>query len=261
MKTLIITGGSSGIGKACASLFAEKGYKVYELSRHGESSKDIKHIDCDVTQPDDCRRAVKQAFEESGHIDLVVNNAGMGISGAIEFTKTEDIKRQMDVNFFGSINVTQAVLPYMRKARNGRIIFVSSLAGIFALPFQAFYSASKSAVVSFAMALRNEVRPFGISVSCMMPGDVKTGFTASRMKNTEGDNIYLSMNRSVSSMEHDESTGIAPSLIAKKICSIAQYKSPKATYTVGLIYHLFMLLAKILPLTIANRIVGMIYAK
>ena len=180
MRTLIITGGSSGIGQAAADLFAAKGYKVYELSRHGEDRAGVTHIDCDVTSPDDCRNAAAKVATEAGKIDVLISNAGMGISGAIEFTDINEAKRQFDVNFFGAVNIAQAVLPYMRNEHDGKIIFVSSLAATFPIPYQAFYSASKSAINAMAMAMRNEVREFGIKVCCLLPGDVKTGFTGSR---------------------------------------------------------------------------------
>ena len=154
MRTLIITGGSSGIGQAAADLFAAKGYKVYELSRHGEDRAGVTHIDCDVTSPDDCRNAAAKVATEAGKIDVLISNAGMGISGAIEFTDINEAKRQFDVNFFGAVNIAQAVLPYMRNEHDGKIIFVSSLAATFPIPYQAFYSASKAAINAMARGAR-----------------------------------------------------------------------------------------------------------
>lgn len=259
-KTLILTGGSSGIGRATAILFAQKGnYQVYELSRHGESTDGIRHIDCDVTNPEDCHNAVSKAIEETGKIDLLISNAGMGISGALEFTELSEAKRQMDVNLFGTLNITQAVLPYMREHRSGKIIFVSSLAAVFSIPFQAFYSASKAAVNSLALALKNEVEPFGIKVAILLPGDVKTGFTAARKKSLVGSDIYKRMEKSLGQMEHDEQSGIAPEVMAKKLYSIAESKSPVLFNTTGIIYHIFILLGKLLPTTLAYKIVGKMY--
>lgn len=259
MKTIIITGGSSGIGKAAAELFARNEYKVYELSRHGESGDGIVHIDCDVTNPDDCRNAVGKVMADSGSIDVLVSNAGMGISGAVEFTELSDVKRQFDVNFFGALNIIQAVLPLMREQKKGKIIFVSSVMAAFSLPFQSFYGATKSAVNSLALSLRNEVRPFGIEVCSLMPGDVKTGFTAARKKSLAGSEVYTHMEKAVSTMEHDEQHGITPERMARKLLSLAEAKHPAALSTVGLKYHLFLLLGKVVPTTLANRIVGMMY--
>ena len=121
-KTLVITGGSSGIGLAAAMLFVEKGWRVFELSRHGSSHDGIVHVDCDVTVPESVQAAVTEVLKQTEAIDVLISNAGYGISGAIEFTALEDAKRQMDVNFFGALNIVQAVLPCMRERHNGRIL-------------------------------------------------------------------------------------------------------------------------------------------
>lgn len=259
MKTMIITGGSSGIGKATAELFAKNDYKVYELSRHGEVNGNISHITCDVTKPEDCKAAVEQVITECGYIDLLVSNAGMGISGAVEFTELSDVKRQFDVNFFGALNITQAVLPFMRKQQSGRIIYVSSVMAAFSLPFQSFYGATKAAVNSLALSLRNEVKPFGIDVCVLMPGDVKTGFTDARKKSLVGSDIYTHMEKAVSTMEHDEQHGISPERMAKKLLALAKAKHPELISTVGFMYKSFLLLGKLLPTSLVYRIVGKMY--
>lgn len=257
MKTIILTGGSSGIGKAAAELFSRKNYEVYEFSRHGESCDGISHVDCDVTNPDMCRKAVEQVLARSGKIDLLVCNAGMGISGAIEFTKLEDAKRQFEVNFFGALNITQAVLPYMRERRQGRIIFTSSVAAVYAIPFQAFYSASKAALNSMALALANEVRPFGISVASVLPGDVKTNFQ--RKKIVEGADIYTHMNKAVEQMEHDEENGMSAEQIARCIYRTATASRPWAFNTTGIMYHLFLFAGRLFPTSFINWVLGKMY--
>lgn len=256
---MIITGGSSGIGRAAAVLFNKKGYNVYELSRHGESHDGITHIDCDVTRPEDCQSAVAKVLEENQRIDLLISNAGMGISGAIEFTDINEAKRQFDVNFFGAVNIAQAVLPQMRQQHGGRIIFVTSVAAVFAIPFQSFYSASKSALNTVAMALRNEVAPFGIDVCCLLPGDVKTGFTDARTKSVKGGEVYTHMEKAIATMEHDEQNGITPERMARKMLAMAEASNPAAYHTAGLQYHLFLLLGKLLPTTLIYRVLGKMY--
>ncbi len=256
---MAITGGSSGIGKVTAQVFAKNGYRVYELSRHGSDGDGIKHIDCDITDRNVCNEAVKAVIADCGKIDVLINNAGMGISGAIEFTDINEAKRQFDVNFFGALNVTQAVLPYMRAAHEGRIIFVSSLAAEFPIPFQGFYSASKAAINALACALRNEVAPFGVSVCCMLPGDVKTNFTAARTKSNAGSDVYTQMNRAVETMEHDEQHGLSSGQIARKLLRMAKAARPGIYHTAGLKYHTFVLLDRLLPKTFVNFIVGKIY--
>lgn len=169
MRTLVISGGSSGIGQATTELFASRGWQVYELSRSGKGGEGVIHVDCDVCSEDSCRKAIQEVLRQTDHIDVVISNAGYGISGAIEFTKIADAEHQMDVNFMGAVRLTQAVLPQLRKQHGGRIIYTSSVAATLAVPYQAFYSASKAAINAMALALQNEVREFGIRVSVMMP--------------------------------------------------------------------------------------------
>ena len=258
-KVLVLTGGSSGIGLATVKLFASKGYIVYELSRSGKTFDKVKHIDCDVTKEETVKSAINQVITEQGRIDVLINNAGFGISGPIEFTKTEDAKKQFDVNFFGSLNVVKAVTPYMRKEGKGRIIFVSSVAAVFSIPFQSFYSAAKAAMNSMALALANELRPFNISVCSLMPGDVSTGFTNSREKSIEGEDVYTRLEKSVKTMEHDEINGMSPDKMARKLLKISRKPHVKPLYVGGGKYKFFCFLAKILPTRFFNWVVGKLY--
>ena len=189
-KVCVITGGTSGIGLCTAQAMLEKGYTVYELSRRAEGAPGMKHIMADVTKEETLAAAVQEILKQEDHIDVLINNAGFGISGAVEFTKTEDAQHQLDVNFFGMVRMNRQVLPVMRRQCHGRIVNLSSVAGAIPIPFQTYYSASKAAINSYTMALANEVKPFGIQVCCVQPGDIRTGFTAAREKNPEGDDIY-----------------------------------------------------------------------
>ena len=141
-KVAIITGASGGIGLATAALFAEKGYAVYGLSRKPYDSGPVIHIPTDVTDASSVRAAVSTVIAGEGRIDVLVCNAGFGISGAIEFTEPSDAKRQFDVNFFGALHCIQAVLPQMRAQHSGCILCVSSVAAVLSIPFQSFYSAA-----------------------------------------------------------------------------------------------------------------------
>ena len=161
-KVAIITGASGGIGLATAALFAEKGYAVYGLSRKPYDSGPITHIPTDVTDASSVRAAVSTVIAGEGRIDVLVCNAGFGISGAIEFTEPSDAKRQFDVNFFGALHCIQAVLPQMRAQHSGCILCVSSVAAVLSIPFQSFYSAAKASINALCAALANEVRPYGI---------------------------------------------------------------------------------------------------
>lgn len=259
MKTVVITGGSSGIGKATAELFAERGWQVFEWSRKGQSTDKITHITCDVTKPEQTRAAAKQVLDRTGQIDVLISNAGYGISGAIEFTTTEDAHRQMEVNFFGAVNSVQAVLPSMRERRVGRIIFTGSVAAILNIPYQAFYSASKSAINALALALQNEVREFGIYVSVLMPGDVSTGFTAARKKSEEGSEAYGHIHTAVAEMEKDEQSGMSPRKMAGLLYRIATRRYPAPQYIGGTHYALLCFLERLLPKRLVNWIIYKVY--
>ena len=260
MKTLLITGGSSGIGLATVQLFVAKGWQVIELSRRGQSSPSVLHIPCDVTDEASVQAAVAQAMSHTSHLDVVISNAGFGISGPIEFTSVEEAKKQFDVNFFGAFRLAQSVLPIMRQQGYGRIIFTSSVAADLSIPYQSFYSASKSAINALALALANEVRSFGIRVSVLMPGDVATGFTDAREKNIEGANIYKGLHSAVEAMEKDERSGMTTAFIARTFYRIATAKYPKPIYVGGMIYKVFCLLNRLLPKRLVNWIVGKLYS-
>ena len=259
MNTLVITGGSSGIGKATAELFAARAWQVFELSRSGQSADGITHIRCDVTHPEDTKTAMAEVIRRAGKIDLLISNAGFGISGAVEFTTPEDAHRQMEVNFFGALNSVQAVLPHMRERKAGRIIFTSSVAAILSVPYQSFYSASKAAINALALALQNEVREFGIYVSVLMPGDVSTGFTAARKKSEEGSDAYGHIRQAVATMEKDEQGGMSPRKMAKDLYYIATRRCPAPQYIGGFQYQVLCFLDRLLPKRLVNWIVAQVY--
>ena len=157
--------------------------------------------------------------------------------------------------------MNHAVIPYMRKAGRGRIVNLSSVAAPAPIPFQAYYSAGKAAVNDYTMALANELKPFGITVCAVMPGDIHTGFTAAREKVAEGDDIYGGrISRSVSRMEHDEQTGMDPAKAGAFVARVAQKNSHKPLYTIGFAYKGAVFLTKILPCRPLNWLIGKIYA-
>ena len=260
-KIAIVTGGTSGIGLCTAAALQKQGCKVYTISRRDFSDPRFTHIRADVTDPDAAEQAVRQVKEAEGRIDIVVNCAGYGISGAIEFTPVEDAKRQMDVNFFGMVNVNKPVLTIMREQGGGRIVNTSSMAAVFAIPFQAYYSASKAAINSYTCALLNEVRPYNITVCAVQPGDIKTGFTAARKKIEDGNEAYDGrIVRSVAKMEKDEQTGLDPQKAGDFIAKIALKKKVKPLYSIDFISGAECILDRILPKSIAYKIVGSMYS-
>ena len=251
-------------------LFAERGWRVFELSRHGKESKvesrktkaegEIIHVTCDVCDEDSTRAAIAEVLKQTEVIDVVISNAGFGISGSVEFTDMKEAERQMDVNFLGAVRLTQAVLPALRQQGFGRIIYTSSVAAVLAVPYQSFYSASKAAINAMALALANEVREFGISVSVMMPGDVSTGFTDARCKSTAGEEIYTGANKAITTMEKDERGGMRPEQMARLFYHIATCRSPRPQYIGGFEYRVFCLLDRILPKRFVNWLEYKVYS-
>lgn len=260
-KVAVVTGGSSGIGLCTAKALRDAGCKVYTISRHAFSCEGMTHLCADVTDESAIRAAMQSVLDENGKIDILVNGAGFGISGAVEFTELADAKRQMDVNFFGMVNANKAVLGAMRRASAGRIVNISSVAAPCAIPFQAYYSACKAAVNTYTCALANEVRPFGITVTAVQPGDIRTGFTAARKKSSLGDEEYGGrISRSVERMEHDEQNGMSPEQAGRFLCRVALQKRVKPLYAIGFTYQCVCFLCRILPSRLLNYLLGKMYA-
>lgn len=256
----IVTGAGSGIGLSASKALARDGWTVYDFSRTDRAAPNVKHIGCDISDEAQVRAAVARVIEEQGRIDLLLNNAGFGISGAVEFTRAEEAEKLIRVNLLGADNVTRAVLGAMRAQRGGRILFTSSIAGILPIPFQAWYSVTKAAINAYALALRNEVAPFGVSVCAVMPGDIHTGFTAAREKSAAGDDVYGGrIEKAVSAMEKDERNGMSPDAAGAYLAKIAGKKRVKPLYAIGAQYKLFAVLAKLLPARLSNWIVGRLY--
>ncbi len=259
-RIVIITGASSGIGLAACRQFLEKGDRVYGVSRRPCPDEGIISLPADITDEEAVRGVINEVVSREGRLDVMVCNAGFGISGAVEFTDMSEAKRQFDVNFFGTANCIKAALEPMRERRAGKIIVTSSVAGALSIPFQAYYSATKAALNSLVLATANEVRPFGVTVCAVLPGDIKTGFTDARAKEAAGESEYKALRKSVATMEHDERNGMPPSAIAKRMYALSKKAHPKPLSSVGLQYKACCLLGKILPARLSNWIVGKLYA-
>lgn len=260
-KIALVTGGSSGIGRCAAEALRDRGCVVYEVSRRACPPEGVQHLGVDVTDETAVKAAVEQIDRAEGRLDILVNCAGFGISGAVEFTEAAEARRQFEVNFFGMDTVTRAVIPVMRRGSGGRIVNVSSVAAVAHIPFQTYYSASKAAIESYTCALANELKPFGITVTAAQPGDIRTGFTAARKKSARGDEVYGGrIGKGVARMERDEQGGMSPEFAGRYIAKLAMKKSVKPVYTVGFSYKCLSLLCKILPCRFRNWIVGLLYA-
>ena len=229
------------------------------LSRH--PAEGVNHLVCDVSDEASVRLAVGEVIRREKRVDILVNCAGFGISGAVEYTDPAEARRLIDVNLFGTDRVNRAVLPVMRAQGRGRIVCVSSVAAVAPIPFQAWYSVSKAGINALTMAMANEVKSFGVSVCAVMPGDIKTGFTAARQKSSAGDEAYGGrISKSVAKMEHDEQTGMDPAKAGAYIAKIALKQHPKPIYTIGFSYKTICVLLKLLPSRLANWAIGKLYA-
>lgn len=257
-KVAVITGASAGIGLETAKYFLSKGYTVYNLSRTAIDA--VKSIPTDVSKREDVFSSIDEIVKQEGKIDVLINSAGFGISGAVEDATEDDVKRIFDVNFFGTLFSIQAVIPHMRANGGGTIINLSSAGAPLSLPFQSFYSASKSAVSSMSEALRIELKPFKINVTSILPGDVKTEFTARRKKNQLNNPAYGDrIASSVGKMERDEQNGMPPIVIAKLAYRLAERKNPPVYVVGGASYKFLVAIAKILPKRWVNAAIGKLY--
>ena len=261
-KVAIVTGGSGGIGRCTAAELRKAGCTVYEFSRREKPQEGVVHLSADMTDEAQVHAAVEEVLRREGRIDILVNNAGFGISGAAETTQSKDAHAQLELNLYGMDNATKAVLPAMRSQGGGRIVCMSSIAGILPIPFQLWYSVSKAAINAYVLALQNEVRPFGISVCAVMPGDIASGFTDARKKSSAGDDVYAGrIERSVAVMEKDERGGMSPADAGAYVAKMALKERSKPLVGLGASYKAVAVLAKLLPRRLSNWIVGQIYAK
>jgi short-subunit dehydrogenase len=237
-KVILVTGASSGIGLACATALQANGHTVYGSSRNLSRIKSVsfKPIELDVTDDTSVKTAIDKIIKAEGKIDVLINNAGNGVTGPAYAMPVEYAKKQFEVNFFGVVRVSSAVLPKMIEAKRGLVINIGSLAGLFGLPYQGLYSASKYAIGGYSQSLRMELRNTGVKVTILNPGDFKTDFTQSREKvpfPLKNEKLEKEFNTAVASMEKDESIGANPNVIGKKVCQIVESSSPKHRYLVG----------------------------
>jgi NAD(P)-dependent dehydrogenase (short-subunit alcohol dehydrogenase family) len=270
---VLITGASSGFGEACARHLDTKGYRVYGTSRRATTAPDT-HRDPPGTAPyqmiqmDVCDSAsvdtgVDTILKESGQIDVVLCNAGFGLAGSVEDSTVEEAKRQFETNFFGTWRVCRAVLPHLRRQGRGYLVIMGSLAGLMGVPFQAAYSASKFALEGLAEALRMEVKPWGVHVVLIEPGDFHTGFTRNRIKTADSDtnpDYAATFNRALAAMEKDERQGPSPERLARLVERIIAHPAPRLRYTAGtVIQRMGALLKRLLPWGIFERLMMITY--
>jgi short-subunit dehydrogenase len=250
MKTILITGVSSGFGKAIAETLSSNGNQVFGASRKPMNGDfPYKIITLDVTKPETIKAGVSEVMKQAGKIDVLINNAGFGLSGEMELTSPEDRKRIFDTNIFGYIDMVNEVLPIMRKQKQGLIINIASLAGVFAIPYQGFYSTTKFAVNGYSEALHYELKGSGVKVVVVNPGDYKTNFTSSRVMtpvNPENQAIFEKVS---AVFTKDETNGLEPKHCARLIAKIIKKKNPCFRYIAGSFFEhkLSAFLKRIVP--------------
>lgn len=258
-KVVVITGASCGIGAALASLLAEKGHTVYGLSRRGTAPTGVFPLAADVADRAAVDRALDAVLAKEGRIDLAVLAAGCGIAGAISHIPTEEAARQLSVNLLGVDNCLAALTPAL-SASGGRVLAIGSVAGIFPIPFQAHYSATKAALESLVRAYAGEVAPLGVSAGIALLGDTATGFTAARTTYYSGDAaLDERIRHSISKMERDEQGGATPEAVAKVLARRLLAKRMPRRFTVGLGYRLLVFLDRLLPTRLVDAIVSRLY--
>lgn len=247
-KVVLITGGSSGIGKSIGEFLHHKGFVVYGTSRNPERvlNSVFPLIALDVRSADSIQAAVAKVIATSGRLDVVINNAGVGITGPLEEIPMEEIKNNFETNFFGPIEVMKAVLPQMRQQQSGLIINVTSIAGYMGLPYRSVYSASKGALELITEALRMEVKSFGVQITNVAPGDFATNIASGRFHAPviEGSAYEIPYGNTLKAMDEHVDTGSNPNEMAEAVYKIIQSASPKIHYKVGVFVQKFSIILK-----------------
>ncbi len=258
-KVVLITGASSGIGRATAEFLYQKGYKVYGTCRTPEKkNQSFTSIALDLNKIETIEKAIETVIDREGRIDVLINNAGTGITGSIEDTPTIEMRKAFDTNFFGTIDVIKSVLPQMRKQRSGLIINLTSIAGYMGLPFRGVYSSSKSALERVTESIRMEVKKFGITITNIAPGDFVTNIAANRYHTPVfDDSPYKEVyQKNLDLMNAHVNSGGDPIQIAEKIYKIINNKNPKIHYKVGsFIEELSIVLKQVLPNKIYEKMI------
>ena len=257
-KVILLTGASSGIGYDAAIALAKQGHMVYAAARHVELMEPLRDfgvvpLRMDVTDEEAMRECVDSVMRSEGRVDVLINNAGYGYFGAIETTPMEEARRQLEVNVFGLARLCQLVLPIMREQRYGRIINTSSIAGKITLPFGGWYHVSKFSVEAFSDALRMEMKPFGVEVSMIEPGGIKTdwGIIAARhLRESSLNTPYAEMALPESDLMRFVYTSkylSSPHVITRAIMRAVNSRHPKARYRTGRFSHLSVFVHWLLP--------------
>jgi NAD(P)-dependent dehydrogenase (short-subunit alcohol dehydrogenase family) len=236
-RVVLITGASSGVGQSTARLLSQRGYKVFGTSRHSttvESTPAVEMLPLDVRADDSVRACVDAVVNRSGRLDVLINNAGYELAGALEELSSEEARAQFETNFFGVVRMVGAALPLMRRQKRGHIINVGSLSGLSAIPFLGVYSASKFALEGYTEALRHEVKPFNIHVSLTEAGFLKTPMMNHRQLAANRLAEYDPWRqRALNAIRAQEEQGPGPEVVAETLLDIVSSKTPRLRNLIG----------------------------
>jgi len=257
-KVVLITGASSGIGQSIARLLAQKGFTVFGTSRNPQTVEPVAAVEVlplDVRSDESVNVCVNTVLGRAGRLDILISNAGYMLGGAVEEATIEEAKALFETNFFGAMRIVKAVLPILRQQRSGMIIISSSLAGLVpGPPFFGIYSASKFALEAYTEHLWREVKPFGIRVSLVEPGSIKTKLTSNRQEAVERLGDYDPWRqRALDAMQRLEEKAPEPTLVAAAVLSIIESKSPRLRYKVGKDATWIPRLRQVLPASLFDK--------
>jgi NAD(P)-dependent dehydrogenase (short-subunit alcohol dehydrogenase family) len=256
-KVILITGGSSGIGKSIGEYLTKYGFKVYGTSRSPEkyTNHPFKIVGLDVKDMKSIHSAVAEVIAKEGQLDVVINNAGVGITGPIEEIPEAEIQHNFDTNLFGPIKVIKAVLPQMRKQNSGLIINITSIAGYMGLPYRGIYSASKGALELLTEAFRIELKDFNINMTNIAPGDFATNIAAGRFHAPlKEDSPYKKYESVLQDIDDHVNKSSDPVHVSKMVLKVINTKRPRTHYKVGAFMQKFSIVLKfILPDTVYEK--------
>lgn len=265
-KVVFITGASSGIGEAIATKLSSIGFSVYGTSRHSKTDRnfDFHFLKLDVRDEKSINTAIEYVFEKEGRIDILINNAGLGMIGALEDTSIEESKAIFETNVFGLHAMCNAVIPIMRKQKSGLIINTSSIAGVVGLPYRGIYNATKHAIEGFSEALSMELRPFNITVIILEPGDFRTNINTNRKIAKKAldpsSPYYESFHRTLDQVYEEIETAWTPDKIANDVERIVKYKHPRLRFiSAPLKQKLSIIMHKVLPARLFESIISYFY--
>jgi NAD(P)-dependent dehydrogenase (short-subunit alcohol dehydrogenase family) len=268
-QVIVVTGATSGMGKACVEKLSARGHKVYGTVYGIDMDpawKDLPYtlLPCDITDQASVERFFAQIREETRRIDVLVNCAGFGFEGGVEDTTVEEGKFQFEVNLFGTHRMIREVMPVMREQGGGKIITISSLAAqVPSIPYAGFYSMSKKAVDGLVEALRAEGRPFGIQGTSINPGDMKTDFTASRVRAAAlkpGSAYYERAMKSIKAGTESELTSQGPEVIGELVCKLVDAKKLKAKYFIEPKYKVLLFLMRFMSMNRLEKMMESLYS-